>query len=103
LLNLKNVCITTAGLVVSSLTSGLIASIFFANSTIFGLESNWLNCSSSESDLIIIPLLFFMVVKLAFTSIAIDGGVLLNVGNFNRYTPCMLVAFFSQLWPSLRN
>ena len=32
---------------VTSLFFGLTASIFFANSTTFGLESIWLNCSSS--------------------------------------------------------
>ena len=79
---------------------GLTASIFFANSTTFGLESSWLNCSSSELDLIIIPLLFFvaeLVVALTgLTSIPIDGGLCLDVGNFNRNTPCILVALFSQ-------
>jgi flagellar biosynthesis protein FliQ len=69
----------------SSLVFGLTASIFFANSTSFGLESNWLTCSSSELDLIIIPLLFFVVVVvvvaepleafIGFISMAIDGGL----------------------------
>jgi hypothetical protein len=36
----------------------LTDSIFLANSITFGLKSNWLYCSSSEPDLIIIPLLF---------------------------------------------
>jgi hypothetical protein len=95
-------------LAVSSLFFGLTASIFFANSTTFGLESNWSNCSSSEADLIIIP--FFLVkadpevvVFVRFISIAMDDGLCLDAGNFNRNTPCMLVAFFSQFWPSLKN
>jgi hypothetical protein len=50
-------------LAVSSLFFGLTASIFFANSVTFGLESKWLNCSSSEPSLIIIP--FFLVVAVA--------------------------------------
>src|SRR5919202_10120 len=85
---------------------GLTASIFFANSTTFGLESNWLICSSSEPDLIIIPLFFVaepVTAFIGFISIAIDGGLFLNVGNFSRNTPCTLVAFFSQFWPSLKN
>jgi hypothetical protein len=43
---------------VSSLIFGFTASIFFANSRTFGLESNWFICSSSEPDLIIIPFFF---------------------------------------------
>ena len=84
-------------LMVTSLVFRLISSIFFANSTTFGLESNWLYCSSSEPDLIIIPLFFLGAT--GFISIAIEGGL----GNFNRNTACMLVAFFFQFWPSLKN
>jgi hypothetical protein len=38
------------------------------------------------------PVLAFI----GFISIAIDGGLFLNVGNFNRDTPGKLVDFFSQ-------
>jgi hypothetical protein len=37
------------------------------------------------------------------TSIARDGAVPLNVGSFNKNTPGMLVAFFSQGLASFRN
>jgi hypothetical protein len=70
---------------VYSLFFGLTASILFPNSTSFGLESNWSTCSSSELDLIIIPLLFFVGVVvepleafIGFISISIDGGLFLN-------------------------
>jgi hypothetical protein len=39
----------------------------------------------------------------SFISMAIDGGLFLNVGNFSREAPGMLVGFFSQSWPSLKN
>jgi hypothetical protein len=60
----------------------------------------------SEPDLIIIP--FFFVAEpvaafIGFISMAIDGGLFLNVGNFSREAPGMLVGFFSQFWPSLKN
>ena len=65
-----------------SLLLGLLSS--------FGLETNWLICSSSEPDLIIIPLFFVpkpVLAFIGFISIAIDGGLFLNVGNFNRNAP----------------
>src|ERR671930_1454175 len=86
--------------VLSSLVFGLTTSIFFANSTTLGLEINCLICSSSELDLIIIPFFFVAEPVVAFiglTSIPIDGGLCLDVGNFSRDAPCMLVGFFSQL------
>ena len=95
-------------LAVSSLFSGLTASIFFANSITFGLESNWLNCSSSEPSLIIIPLFLVVAVgepEVAFVgliSINIDDGLCFDAGNFNRNTPYTFVSFFSQLWLLLR-
>jgi hypothetical protein len=55
----------------SSFVFGLTTSIFFANSTTFGLASNWLICSSSEPDLIIIPL-FFVPEPIGFISMARD-------------------------------
>ena len=72
-------------LLVSSFVFGLTASIFFTNSRTFGLESNWFICSSSEPDLIIIPFFFVtepVVAFIGFISMAIDGGLFLNVGNF---------------------
>ncbi|MFL6404364.1 MAG: hypothetical protein ACJ71M_12895, partial [Nitrososphaeraceae archaeon] len=61
-----------------SLIFGLTASIFFANSTTFGLESNCLICSSSEPDLIIIPFFFVaepVLVFIGLISIPIDAGL----------------------------
>jgi hypothetical protein len=43
-----------------------------------------------------------VVTFIGLISIATDGGLFLNVGNFNRNAPGMLVGFFSQFWPSLR-
>ncbi|MFL6393084.1 MAG: hypothetical protein ACJ708_00295 [Nitrososphaeraceae archaeon] len=71
--------------VLSSFVFGFTVSIFFTNSTTFGLESNWFICSSSEPDLIIIPFFFVtepVVAFIGFISMAIDGGLFLNVGNF---------------------
>ena len=84
-------------LTASSLLFGLIAPILFANSITFELESNLLNCSSSKPSLIIIP--FFLVVAgaepevafIGFISIAIDDGLCLDAGSFNRNTPSILV------------
>ena len=67
--------------------------MFFASYTTFRVESNCLICSSSEPDLIIIPFFFVVVAEPVvafigwFISIAIDGGLFLNVGNFNRNAP----------------
>jgi hypothetical protein len=71
----------------SSLFFGLTASIFFANSTTFGLESIWLNCSIFGPSLIIIIPFFLVkvdpavVVFVGFISIAIDDGLFLDAGN----------------------
>jgi hypothetical protein len=80
----------------SPLILRLTVSIFFASSITFGFASKWLICSSSELDLIIIAL-FFVIVPSGLTSIPMEGGLFLKAGNFNRDTPCMLVALFSQL------
>jgi hypothetical protein len=64
--------------VLSSFVFGFTVSIFFANSTTFGLENNCLICSSSEPDLIIIPFLFVaepVVAFIGFISMAIDDGL----------------------------
>jgi hypothetical protein len=63
----------------------------------YKIESNWSGCSNSEPDLIIIPLLFFVMVTepvvvaafIGHISIAIDGGLCLDIGNFNRNTPVL--------------
>jgi len=56
----------------------LTYSIFFVNSTTFGLEINWLICSSSELDLII-PL-FSIVVSEAAVVLAFIVYIYIAIG-----------------------